>query len=178
MIYDQAELVSIGFEFKEAIMHSADNFNRVIMYLNQIDILHSLREKIWLKRNEINKNNPYGFIYVIGKSEVSKPCLIAIAEELGINRNRLKFCLDYSETQKFPFSSLQYNSNIALVMIGPMPHSTKDKGLYSSTLSKIKNAEGFPPIIRLGFENLKITKTNYKNALVESIKKLLISVNQ
>ena len=48
-----------------------------------------------------------------------------------------------------------------------MPHSTAGKGDSSSAIANMENASGYPKVIRLGSNELKITKTNFKMALQE-----------
>ena len=43
-----------------------------------------------------------------------------------------------------------------------MPHSTAGKGDSSSAIANMENGNGYPKIIRLGSNELKITKTNFK----------------
>lgn len=62
---------------------------------------------------------------------------------------------------------MQYNPNYRLVIVGPMPHSTTGKGESRSTISELENGNGYPKVIRLGSNELKITKTNFKQALQE-----------
>ena len=47
-----------------------------------------------LGENDINPPYPDGKIVVIGESDVKVQILIAIAEQFGISRDRLEFCLD------------------------------------------------------------------------------------
>lgn len=60
-------------------------------------------------------------------------------------------------------------------MVGPMPHSTESKGDYSSVISAIENEEGYPPVIRMGKNTLKITKSDFREKLENAIKDQLIA---
>ena len=55
-----------------------------------------------------------------------------------------------------------------------MPHSGKEKGEHGSIIAAIENQEGYPPIIRLGANGLKITKTDFKEKLIEAQNKNVI----
>ena len=46
-----------------------------------------------------------------------------------------------------------------------MPHSVKDKGDFSSMITVMEKQEGYPPVIRMGSNELKITKSNFEQAL-------------
>ncbi len=72
---------------------------------------------------------------------------------------KLYLRLDYEDAENFNFEDLQYNPNTRLILVGPIPHSTKGKD--SSIINKMKNTDGYPKIIRMIAGNeLKITKSN------------------
>lgn len=106
-------------------------------------------------------------IVVIGASQVKEHDLLGIVKNLRLDKDRFEFCLDYKAIETFQFSKMQYNPNYRLVIVGPMPHSTTGKGESRSTISKLENGNGYPKVIRLGSNELKITKTNFKQALQE-----------
>lgn len=108
-----------------------------------------------------------GTIVVIGTSQVKEHDLLGIVKNLGLDKGRFEFCLDYKAIETFQFSKMQYNPNYRLVIVGPMPHSTTGKGESRSTISELENGNGYPKVIRLGSNELKITKTNFKQALQE-----------
>lgn len=56
-----------------------------------------------------------------------------------------------------------------MIMVGPMPHSGTSKGDSGSVIAKIESTEGYPPVVRLGTNGLKITKTDFRNKLKEMI---------
>lgn len=110
-----------------------------------------------------------GKIIVAGDCDVSKETLLSVAKGLGISRERFELVLDYYEASKYNYSKTQYNSNYSLIIVGPMPHSGPAKEAYSSVISAIENKEGYPKVIRLGSNSLKISKTNFKDALLNAI---------
>ena len=110
-----------------------------------------------------------GKIVVIGAPQVKEHDLLGVAKSLGLDKDRFEFCLDYYESVKYPFHKLQYNTKYRLVIVGPMPHSTSVKGDSSSAISEMETGVGYPRVIRLGSNELKITKTNFKKALQEQI---------
>ncbi len=108
-----------------------------------------------------------GTIVVIGDSQVKEHDLLGIVKSLGLDKDRFEFCLDHERIKTYQFSKMQYNPNYRLVIVGPMPHSTTGKGDSRSTISELENGSGYPKVIRLGSNELKITKTNFKQALQE-----------
>lgn len=111
-----------------------------------------------------------GKIVVIGGSQVKEHDLLGIVKSLGLDKNRFEFCLDYKEIESYQFTKMQWKPNYRLVIVGPMPHSTTGKGESGSTIAEIeKRSNGYPKVIRLGSNDLKITKTNFKKALEEQI---------
>lgn len=83
---------------------------------------------------------------------------------------KLYLKLDYEDAENFNFEDLQYNPNTRLILVGPIPHSTKGKGKYSSIINKMENTDRYPKIIRMKAGNeLKITKSNLKKVLRREI---------
>lgn len=161
-------------EIKDLQLNLTDffrNTDRVMermTYLNRTNRLESLLELLGLSNKDsildsFNSNN--GKIVVVGESEVTKQCLLAIGKECGISKDRFEFCLNYDEAKKFNFKKTQYSDKYSLIMVGPMPHSSYGTGDFSSALSAIRNTDGYPPVVSLGFQSLKITKTNFRNTL-------------
>lgn len=110
-----------------------------------------------------------GKILVIGQSDVKVDVLIAIGKRLGIEKNRFEFHLDFHDGKKFDFHRIQWNPNYSAILVGPMGHSGISKGDKSSVITAIENEEGYPPVVRLGQNGLKITKSDF----TEKIKELL-----
>mgnify|MGYP006987869016 FL=1 len=44
-------------------------------------------------------------------------------------------------------------------------HSGVAKGEYSSIISAIESEAGYPPVVKMGTDGLKITKTSFRNTL-------------
>ena len=52
------------------------------------------------------------------------------------------------------------------MIVGPMPHSTTGKINSRSTISEMEKPDnGYPKVIRLGSNGLKISKSNFKELL-------------
>lgn len=144
----------------------------IITHLNQTDKLNTWLEMMGLASLlEINSYRPYktAKIVVIGDSEQKKNILTGIAKSLGISAKRLEFCLDYGAIKSFQFTKLQYNANYSLVLVGPMPHKTTGTGNFSSTIARMEQEDGFPPILRVGNNTLKITKNSFRKALEKAL---------
>ena len=52
-----------------------------------------------------------------------------------------------------------------MILFGPVPHSGKAKGDWGSVISGMEKEEGFPTIVRLGTNELKITRNSFQTAL-------------
>jgi hypothetical protein len=119
-----------------------------------------------------------GRIVVIGASEISERQLSGIASSLGIAKRRLEFALGYGEAQTaFDFQKLRYAQNYSLVIVGPMPHKTSGAGSHSSAIAAMSSEEGFPPVIKCGMKGLSITKSSFREALIEAIARNLIETD-
>lgn len=110
-----------------------------------------------------------GKIVVLGSSEVKEKDLLGIVKSLGLDKDRFEFCLDYGDVKGYEFSKLRYNPKYRLVMVGPMPHSSSGKGDSGSAIAEMENNCGYPRVVRLGSNELKITKSNFKKALNEQL---------
>lgn len=65
----------------------------------------------------------------------------------------------------FDFRKTQWSSKYSYILVGPMPHSGVAKGEYSSIISAIESEAGYPPVVKMGTDGLKITKTSFRNTL-------------
>lgn len=111
-----------------------------------------------------------GKIVVIGGTEVKEETLLAIGKQLGIDRKRFEFCLDYKDIQKYDFRKMQYSPLYRVILFGPTPHSGHGKGDSSSIISEIEKSEAYPRVERLiSGQELKISKTNFREKLQQLI---------
>lgn len=110
-----------------------------------------------------------GKIVVIGQSDVKPEVLLSIAKQLGLDKNRFELYLEYEAAKKFNFQKMQWQPTYSLLMVGPMPHSGFGKGDYGSIISALESEDGYPPVVRLGTNGLKITKSDFKAKLSEMI---------
>ena len=135
----------------------------VIEYLLRINVMEQVLAILGIDNNtnveeEFYHISPYGKILVIGASEVSKKHLLGVAKECGLRSDRFEFILDYSKVEKFNIRKTQYNSNYAAILVSAIPHSTTDNDGFASLLSAIQRTPGYPIVISLGQNELKLTK--------------------
>ncbi|WP_304117427.1 hypothetical protein [Phascolarctobacterium succinatutens] len=114
---------------------------------------------------------PYrtGKIYIVGQSDIKKNQLLGVIKELGFDKKRFEFCLEYEDVKRFNFAKLFYNPENSLVLVGPMPHKTAGSGDYSSAITAIEQTEGSPNVLRCGSNTLKITKQSIREALQKAL---------
>lgn len=145
-----------------------NNFSEILFRVNYSgqlsELLNVLGLESLLPYQKVNSNKQ-GMILVIGQSEVKQNKLLAVAKELGFDKNRFEFCLDYNKAKTFQYKKMQYSPNYSYVLVGAMPHSVKDKGDFSSMITAMEEQEGYPPVIRMGSNTLKITKSNFEQTL-------------
>ena len=145
-----------------------NNFSEILSRVNYSGRIVELLSVLGLENllsYQKNSYNKQGKIVVIGQSNVKLNKLLAVAKELGFDKNRFEFCLDYNEAKTFPYRKIQYSPKYSVVLVGAMPHSVKDKGDFSSMITAMEEQEGYPPVIRIGSNELKITKSNFERAL-------------
>lgn len=117
--------------------------------------------------------SPDGRILVVGGTKCKRNELSAIGKTMGVAKNRFEFVLDFTETKKYPFSTLYLNEGYAAVMVGPIPHKAVD---MDDVICNLEHTRGYPPVIRLGSNELKITKSNFRLSLEDAISKKIIAV--
>ena len=156
-----------------------DSLGRILSLLNNTgkleELLYLLQAEHLLKEESNYQTYKYGTIVVVGESSVKADQLLGVGKSLGIEKNRFELCLDYEGAAKFNYRKTQYQPTYSLIMVGPMPHSGEAKEDYGSIISAIESEEGYPPVVRLGSQGLKITKSDFKQKLEEVLKKGIIS---
>lgn len=173
MLLDTSELLKLEDAIRQRL---ATDLTRLLCEFNRAGELDEALSK-WGMADLLYPNNGYqpykdGKILVIGDSQVKKEHLLAVARDLGINKNRFEFVLSYDEGKMYDISKTQWNETYCLILFGPLPHSGISKGDFSSTIDAIEKTPGYPPVVRLvANERLKITKNNFKLALDGAIEK-------
>ena len=150
----------------------------ILIKLNRSGRLEEFLNLIGLSKllNKENEFEPFenAKILVVGHSKVKKEVLLSVAESLGIKKERFEFLIDYYDAKKYNFDKLQWNPNYCLVLFGPTPHSVASKDGFSSVITKMEYLDGFPPIMRLGLNELRITKSDFKRNLREALNRGII----
>ena len=158
------------FELEETLKDELDNhLEEILVKLNQTDKLEDFLRLIGMQEllglDNIQECFNDGQIIVIGNSEVDKEKLAAVAKNMGFDRDRFEFYLDYEDAKKFDFKKTQWSTKYSCILVGPMPHSGTAKGDYSSVIAALENEDGYPPVVRMGTNGLKITKSSFRQTL-------------
>ena len=163
----------------ELLQYLSEELEAVLIRLNRENQLEDLFRLIGashlLHSGEIDNRNPKGKILVIGQSSVKVSELLAVGKKLGFEKERFEFSLDYEAGKKYDFKKIQWSDKYSLILVGPMPHSGVSKGSYSSVIVAIENEDGYPPIMRMGTEKLKITKSSFFESLEKAREERLIA---
>lgn len=171
-------MVRRGLEEIEEIL---DEIQKRVTLANQTDKLDALL-KAWglteFLQSEEDDRYKSGKIVVIGGANVDERILSGICKNYGIGKDRLEFCLDYDKAQTYNYKKLRYNSAYSVVLFGAVPHSATGKGDSGSVVAELESQSGYPPIKRLMAGNeLKITKSNFKNMIKELIDSNIINAD-
>lgn len=127
---------------------------------------------------EIDNFQPNGDIYILGDLRIKDNTVYQIFKSLSVDVRRVKIVKGYDEFKSYNFNRFKYDTSIRLIFVGPMPHSTRDRGEYSSVIRKMEIEEGFPKLVRLGTEgSLKVTKTNLREAVGKEIELNYLDIN-
>jgi hypothetical protein len=150
-----------------------DNVRERLLIANEDGSLNALLTKIgWadlLQEDDLGfYSHPSGKIIVLGGSECPEKRLLGVAKELGFDKNRFEFCLDYEEVVRYNYRKLQCQPQYRVVLVGPIPHKTLGTSGYSSVITALEKESWYPRVERLtANEALKITKSNFKAKLME-----------
>lgn len=165
---------------QEMLKELADTLSSRLTFLNRSgeleDLLRLLGLEKFLYSTPNNTRYKTGKIIIIGETKVKPEAFHAIGKSLGINKDRFELYLDYNDAKSFKFEKLQDNSEYALIMVGPMPHSGVSKGDSSGIITALEQRNNsYPPVVRLGSNGLKITKSNFREGLQKALEDGLIT---
>lgn len=154
----------------EIISVLPDRITAILSKLNRSGRLEELLELLGmedlLEREQEFYSYKEGKIVVVGGTDVKEEVLLSIAKNLGIDKSRFEFCLDYKQIQKFDFRRMQYAPQYRIVLFGPTPHSGHGKGDSSSIIAELEKSPAYPRVERLvSGSELKITKSNFREML-------------
>ena len=133
------------------------------------EFFHLLGMEYLLQRESGYEVFKSGKIVIIGQSDVKPDAVLSIAKQLGLDKERFELYLNYEGAKTFDFRKIRWNSQYSLLMVGPMPHSGTSKGDHGSIISALETEDGYPPVVRLGSNGLKITKSDLRAKLTEMI---------
>ena len=145
---------SVLFESKDDIQSFInENFVSILTTLNRSERLDDFFELIGMPNpfnmERVWKPSKRGKVVVLGQSAISKTDMLVSAGKMGFDKSRFEFHLDYDEMKNMRID----------------PHSGVGKGDFSSMITAMENEEGYPSIIRMGKNELKITKSAFQSAL-------------
>ncbi len=168
MLYDVDVLSEIEDSLKKVF---DDELLQIISMLNRKNQLEEFLKMIGhqdlIPGKQIFQATKQGTIIVVGASDVKQNHLEGVVKEVGLDKNRFEFYLEYEDGIDRKVKSWQYNFNISAILVGPMPHSGEAKGDYGSVISALEQEDGYPPVFRLGNNGLNISKSNFKEKLLD-----------
>ncbi len=168
MFYD----VDILSEIEESLGKIFDDeLLKIISMLNRKNQLEEFLEMIGhqdlIPGKKAFQATKKGIIIVVGQSDVKQKHLEGAIKEIGLDKDRFEFYLDYEDGITRKVKTWQWNTRISAILVGPMPHSGEAKGDYSSVISALEQEEGYPPVERLGKNGLSISKSDFKDKLMD-----------
>lgn len=108
-----------------------------------------------------------GKIILFGDCQMKSEVINGILKTFGIDRKRFEH-VPYEEVTNYNFKNLEYNMNYRLILISAVPHKAKGIGNYNSTISWLEENKNVAKTVV--FNNLKLSKNNFKKILSEEIK--------
>lgn len=103
----------------------------------------------------------HGKIAVLGAGMSRQRHLLGVAKQLGLEKDRFEFCLDYDDTKTFCYAKLRNLTKYAAIVAGQMPHKTRGTGNYDSAITAMEKDQDYPPV----FRTKKITNSSFRAVL-------------
>jgi len=155
-----------------ALMTKDDLMDEILAAYNDgIDKL-----KMYVESLKMQRHFPHqlelgsGKILILGESSIDMQQAKGFCKTVGISSGRIEFCCDYNRLKNRGIGKYQYNDDYSLIIVGPVPHSMKDKGEYSSIITKMEQDAGFPPIVRANNgHGLKLSLSGFKKIINEQL---------
>lgn len=121
---------------------------------------------------------PDGDVLVLGAKPSMVDDLRGVGKGLGISKDRFEF-VEYNDVTNFSFRKLSYISKYCAVLAGAHPHMARDIEGASSVVAHLESKrDEFPETVRLvAGGQLSVTKTNFKQALVNLIDRGVIATD-
>lgn len=98
---------------------------------------------------------------VLGSPMAKESHLLAVARQFGLDEDCFEFCLSYEKAKTYPYQKLKNTEKYEAVIVGPIPHSTRGKGSYSSAIAAMESDASYPPVYRVE----KITRASFRTVL-------------
>lgn len=175
-MYSDVEMMELEEDLRKILPERLEGILSRLNRTNELDTLMRLLGLTGLLGKNTELEFPKdGKIIVIGQSDVSEQILVGVAKKMGLRKERFEFCLEYNVAVKYDFRKAQYSSRYSCILVGPMPHSGWAKDDYSSIITALEQQKGYPPIYRLGTNNLKITKTSFSKTLEDLIEEGILA---
>ncbi len=177
-MYSTAEMLEMAEEIKNVFLEDSECIIFNLVQTGRLEEFNSLiGNRLHLTWTLEGFSDPSGRILVIGQSDIEKKHLEGVAKSVCIDKDRFEFYLDYNDAKTFDFKKIRYSFKYSCILVGPMPHSGVSKGKNSSIIDTLKTEEGYPKVIHMGAEKLKITKSSFKNTLLYAVGKGIIAQN-
>lgn len=149
-------------ESSEAILSKLYANSKLSEFLELIDAKKIASEISSRPKDLIQK------IVVIGQtSGGSEKVFRQTAESVGVDGERLELHLNYRDAKKIDFEKYRNNPKYCAILLGPIPHSGKSKGDYSSIATMLEHEPGFPRTIPLGKNGLKLSASSLQFGLAQ-----------
>lgn len=165
---------------KSAILQKIiDKISKEIFHTTEDSEIDAIMNKYGVTLEEsampINKNT--STILVLGALKGRKSDYQMTARKLNIPENNIEFVDDYSKMHSFNAEQLRYSDRYSDIIVGPTPHSIKNKGDFiknkgdfSSIIAMIENnPKEYPKLLKaIANNSLKITTSNFKELLQQT----------
>jgi hypothetical protein len=110
-------------------------------------------------------------ILVVGASRVPESRLLGICKNLGVEKHQVQFRLDFKAFNETEIASLAYDSKLAGILVGPLPHKVPG---CDDPANHLTTGNGYPPAVKIVTHSgeLKITKAAFRSALSSLLVKI------
>ncbi len=168
-------------EMDELIDLVQDEIPKILYKANRAGNIDDILKVLGLEelaQDDFYDTTTTGKIVVIGKSQIKEKEIYGIGKSLGLTKDRFELCLDYNKAKTYDYKKLQYNPHkYSVVIFGAVPHSSTGKGNSGSVISEMQRNQGYPRTYELSAGGkIKITKSNFKEKLIELIDLGVISI--
>lgn len=112
----------------------------------------------------------FGKILIIGETSLNEQQVKGFCKSKGISGDRIEFLCGYDRLKNRGVGKYQYNDDYSLIIVGPIPHSMRGMGEYSSIVAKMEQEDGYPPVARAdNGHGLKLTLSMVKHIINDKL---------